>query len=154
VQYDSGKATPSGFERTRSLNIPPTVLLNTVANLHAAAVAAAYNCHRLFSCESTSSQKPLMTRHRKLFSRPAASISTQEHSAEIGADLISFRRAPYRLVTRCDRAVVHYYILPSRLPWQLRTFGYISTKITAVYSRSLLDRIKCARSHSIAVQSI
>ena len=35
VQYDSGKATPSGFERTGSLNTPPTVLLNAVANLQA-----------------------------------------------------------------------------------------------------------------------
>jgi nucleoside phosphorylase len=33
VQYDSGKATPSGFERTGLLNTPPTVLLNAVANL-------------------------------------------------------------------------------------------------------------------------
>jgi nucleoside phosphorylase len=35
VQYDSGKATPSGFERTGSLNTPPTVLLSAVANLRA-----------------------------------------------------------------------------------------------------------------------
>jgi nucleoside phosphorylase len=35
VQYDSGKATLSGFERTGSLNTPPTVLLNAVANLRA-----------------------------------------------------------------------------------------------------------------------
>jgi nucleoside phosphorylase len=35
VQYDSGKATASGFERTGALNTPPTVLLNAVANLRA-----------------------------------------------------------------------------------------------------------------------
>jgi len=35
VQYDSGKATPSGFERTGSLNTPPMVLLNAVAYLRA-----------------------------------------------------------------------------------------------------------------------
>jgi nucleoside phosphorylase len=35
VQYDSGKATPSGFQRTGSLNAPPTVLLNAVVNLRA-----------------------------------------------------------------------------------------------------------------------
>jgi nucleoside phosphorylase len=35
VQYDSGKATPSGFDRTGSLNTPPTILLNAVANLQA-----------------------------------------------------------------------------------------------------------------------
>jgi nucleoside phosphorylase len=35
VQYDSGKATPSGFERTGALNTPPTVLLNAVANVRA-----------------------------------------------------------------------------------------------------------------------
>ncbi|CAN9202124.1 unnamed protein product [Alternaria alternata] len=35
VQYDLGKATPSGFERTGALNTPPTVLLNAVANVRA-----------------------------------------------------------------------------------------------------------------------
>ncbi|KAJ4369530.1 hypothetical protein N0V86_009365 [Didymella sp. IMI 355093] len=35
VQYDSGKATASGFKRTGALNTPPTVLLNAVANLRA-----------------------------------------------------------------------------------------------------------------------
>jgi nucleoside phosphorylase len=35
VQYDSGKATPSGFERTGSLNAPPAVLLNAVTHLRA-----------------------------------------------------------------------------------------------------------------------
>ncbi|CAG5189832.1 uncharacterized protein ALTATR162_LOCUS12094 [Alternaria atra] len=35
VQYDSGKATPSGFERTGALNTPPMVLLNAVANVRA-----------------------------------------------------------------------------------------------------------------------
>jgi nucleoside phosphorylase len=35
VQYDFGKATPSGFERTGFLNTPPTILLHAVANLRA-----------------------------------------------------------------------------------------------------------------------
>jgi nucleoside phosphorylase len=35
VQYDSGKATPSGFKRTGHLDTPPTILLNAVANLRA-----------------------------------------------------------------------------------------------------------------------
>jgi nucleoside phosphorylase len=35
VQYDSGKATTGGFEPTGSLNAPPTILLNAVANLRA-----------------------------------------------------------------------------------------------------------------------
>jgi len=35
VQYDFGKATPSGFERTGALNSPPTVLLNAVAKVRA-----------------------------------------------------------------------------------------------------------------------
>lgn len=35
VQYDFGKATPSGFERTGFLNTPPTVLLNAIAILEA-----------------------------------------------------------------------------------------------------------------------
>jgi nucleoside phosphorylase len=35
VQYDVGKATPSGFERTGSLNSPPQVLLSAVARVRA-----------------------------------------------------------------------------------------------------------------------
>jgi nucleoside phosphorylase len=35
VQYDFGKAAPSGFERTGSLNAPPTILLNAIAILQA-----------------------------------------------------------------------------------------------------------------------
>lgn len=35
VQYDSGKATPSAFERTGAPNTPPTVLLSAVANVRA-----------------------------------------------------------------------------------------------------------------------
>ena len=35
VQYDLGKATASGFERTGALNTPPTVLLNAVASVRA-----------------------------------------------------------------------------------------------------------------------
>jgi nucleoside phosphorylase len=35
VQYDFGKATPSGFERTGSLNTPPTILLIALAHLKA-----------------------------------------------------------------------------------------------------------------------
>ncbi|KAH8699356.1 nucleoside phosphorylase domain-containing protein [Phaeosphaeriaceae sp. PMI808] len=33
VQYDYGKTTPSGFERTGSLNSPPHILLSAVANV-------------------------------------------------------------------------------------------------------------------------
>jgi nucleoside phosphorylase len=35
VQYDFGKATPSGFERTGFLNTPPMILLNAIAKLRA-----------------------------------------------------------------------------------------------------------------------
>jgi hypothetical protein len=35
VQYDSGKTTPSGFERTGSLNSPPRILLSALANVQA-----------------------------------------------------------------------------------------------------------------------
>ncbi|EUC49823.1 hypothetical protein COCMIDRAFT_58711, partial [Bipolaris oryzae ATCC 44560] len=33
VQYDSGKATPTGFQRVGSLNSPPTILLNAVTKV-------------------------------------------------------------------------------------------------------------------------
>lgn len=35
VQYDSGKATPSGFKRTGFINSPPRILLNAVSNIQA-----------------------------------------------------------------------------------------------------------------------
>jgi nucleoside phosphorylase len=35
VQYDTGKATPSGFERTGWLNSPPHILLSAVAKMRA-----------------------------------------------------------------------------------------------------------------------
>ena len=35
VQYDFGKSTPTGFERTGSSNAPPTILLNAVAKIQA-----------------------------------------------------------------------------------------------------------------------
>jgi nucleoside phosphorylase len=35
VQYDFGKATPSGFVRTGFLNTPPTILLNAISKLRA-----------------------------------------------------------------------------------------------------------------------
>ncbi|PVH92359.1 ankyrin [Periconia macrospinosa] len=35
VQYDSGKATPSGFQRTGSLNSPPEILLTAIARVRA-----------------------------------------------------------------------------------------------------------------------
>jgi nucleoside phosphorylase len=35
VQYDFGKATPTGFERTGSLNAPPTILLTAISTLQA-----------------------------------------------------------------------------------------------------------------------
>jgi nucleoside phosphorylase len=35
VQYDFGKATPTGFKRTGSLNAPPTILLTAISTLRA-----------------------------------------------------------------------------------------------------------------------
>ena len=49
VQYDSGKATPSGFERTGFLNTPPTILLNAVTNLRAKHIRGRYKLLEYFS---------------------------------------------------------------------------------------------------------
>ncbi|KAI9674385.1 MAG: hypothetical protein M1822_009063 [Bathelium mastoideum] len=35
IQYDFGKSTPSGFERTGFLNSPPRILLNAIVKLRA-----------------------------------------------------------------------------------------------------------------------
>jgi nucleoside phosphorylase len=45
VQYDFGKATPSGFERIGSLNAPPPILLNAVAKMQANHLRRRSNLH-------------------------------------------------------------------------------------------------------------
>jgi nucleoside phosphorylase len=45
VQYDFGKATPSGFERTGSLNTPPPILLNAVSKMQANHLRRRSNLH-------------------------------------------------------------------------------------------------------------
>jgi nucleoside phosphorylase len=49
VQYDFGKATPDGFERTGSLNTPPAILLNAVTNLQANHIRGQYKLPDHFS---------------------------------------------------------------------------------------------------------
>ena len=49
VQYDFGKATPRGFQRTGSLNAPPRILLNAVANLRANHISGRYRLQKYFS---------------------------------------------------------------------------------------------------------
>ena len=48
MQYDSGKATLSGFDRTGLLNTLPTVLLNAVANLQAKQIRGEGQTRRVF----------------------------------------------------------------------------------------------------------
>jgi nucleoside phosphorylase len=45
VQYDFGKATPSGFERIGSLNTPPPILLNAVTKMQANHLRRRSNLH-------------------------------------------------------------------------------------------------------------
>jgi nucleoside phosphorylase len=62
VQYDSGKATPSGFERTGLLNTLPIVLLNAVANLRASTCeeeADSLNIYLSLTVCRTLREKPL-----------------------------------------------------------------------------------------------
>ena len=66
VQYDSGKATPSGFERKGALNTPPTVLLNAVAILQA----------RHIREKGELSQYLSKLDHLPWFTREAASLDT------------------------------------------------------------------------------
>jgi nucleoside phosphorylase len=49
VQYDAGKATPSGFERTGSLNSPPQVLLAAVARVQANELRGRSKLHKHIS---------------------------------------------------------------------------------------------------------
>ncbi|XP_014556052.1 hypothetical protein COCVIDRAFT_100906 [Bipolaris victoriae FI3] len=49
VQYDSGKATPSGFERTGWLDAPPPVLLHAVTNLKASHMRGKYRLSEYLS---------------------------------------------------------------------------------------------------------
>lgn len=45
VQYDFGKAAPSGFERIGSLNTPPPILLNVASKMHANHIRRRSNLH-------------------------------------------------------------------------------------------------------------
>ncbi|EUC37861.1 hypothetical protein COCCADRAFT_32961 [Bipolaris zeicola 26-R-13] len=49
VQYDSGKVTPSGFERTGWLDAPPPVLLHAVTNLKASHMRGKYRLSEYLS---------------------------------------------------------------------------------------------------------
>jgi nucleoside phosphorylase len=49
IQYDFGKATPSGFERTGFLNMPPAILLAAIAKVRANALIGRSSLSKCFS---------------------------------------------------------------------------------------------------------
>lgn len=75
VQYDFGKAAPSGFERTGSLNAPPIILLNAVA-----IVQAKHIRHKGKFQEFVSRLENLAEFGRKTAGRDALFDSTYDHT--------------------------------------------------------------------------
>jgi nucleoside phosphorylase len=107
VQYDSGKVTPSGFQRTGSLNTPPAILLNAVANLRANHFRGRSRLSEFFSKLNSLPE----------FAREAAGLDIlfeTEYNHEGGATCGKCNK--YRLVSREPRVqevVVHYGTIAS-----------------------------------------
>jgi nucleoside phosphorylase len=107
VQYDFGKSTPSGFERTGFLNTPPTILLNALANLRANHLRGSNKMWEFFS----------KLNHGSVFAREATGpdiLFKTEYKHKGGAtceecskDELVFRKP------RVQEVVVHYGTIAS-----------------------------------------
>jgi nucleoside phosphorylase len=109
VQYDLGRMKPSGFERTGSLNSPPTVLLNALAILEAKHMRGK---HRLIEYISKLDSLPEFTREAAgpdtLFE---ASYDHHEKGAATCKDCDTIYLADRKL--RKQELKVHYGIIAS-----------------------------------------
>jgi nucleoside phosphorylase len=107
VQYDSGKATPSGFERTGSLNSPPQILLAAVNSIGA----------NEFRGRSKISEHIAKLDHVSKFRRDKAGADVLFDAAydEGGqtCDKCSMDRQKARLPRDSEEVVVHYGTIAS-----------------------------------------
>ncbi|KAF4462855.1 purine and uridine phosphorylase [Fusarium albosuccineum] len=108
VQYDAGKSTPSGFQRTGALNAPPTVLLNALSKFRA-------NRHR----GRGSIEKHLSSfRHGSAFSRDNAGTdvlfeSSYDHVQGENCDKCNVDQQMKRIPRKSADLVVHYGTIAS-----------------------------------------
>jgi nucleoside phosphorylase len=109
VQYDFGKAKPSGFERTGSLNAPPPILLSAVTKMRAKHLRRRSNLPKHLSKLS----------HIPEFTRASAGPdilfeATYDH---VGGQLCEMCRADRRVARqpreREDDVVIHYGTIAS-----------------------------------------
>jgi nucleoside phosphorylase len=106
VQYDSGRATPSGFYRTGSLDRPPPILLNAVNKLRAP------NCNRDGWLKHLSKFDTIPEFHRDAASRDMLFEANYDHE---GGATCSQCNEDYAEVRKVERAevVVHYGTIAS-----------------------------------------
>ncbi|KAF2632352.1 ankyrin, partial [Macroventuria anomochaeta] len=107
VQYDFGKATISGFERTGFLDGPPTVLLNAVTNLRAKHMRRR---GKLLECLSKLDSLPEFTREAA-----GADVLFEAEYQHVGGATCENCSKEYVLVreTRRHEVMVHYGTIAS-----------------------------------------
>ncbi|PVH94805.1 purine and uridine phosphorylase [Periconia macrospinosa] len=108
VQYDIGKATPSGFERTGSLNSPPQILLSAVAKMRADELRGRNKLSKHVSKLNSISK----------FQRGRAGPdilfeATYDHEGGQTCDLCNSDRQEARQPRESDEVVVHYGTIAS-----------------------------------------
>lgn len=103
VQYDTDKATVSGFERSRALNTPPTVLLNAMANVQMKQMRGKSTCRTLIACptslEAARSEIFFETKYKHAEKEATCAKCSTEHAVD---------REPRR-----QEVVVHYRTIAS-----------------------------------------
>jgi len=108
IQYDFGKTTPSGFERTGFLNTPPTILLGAVAKLRANHLTRRSSLSEYLS---TLSRLPEFTRDD---AGPDVLFEpTYKHVGGATCELCSKDRVVERPPRRNEGVVVHYGTIAS-----------------------------------------
>jgi nucleoside phosphorylase len=108
IQYDLGKATPSGFIRTGSLNSPPRILLAAVARVQA----------QEFSGESKLSEHVSKLSHKSKFQHymtvpDVLFEATYDHQGGQTCDLCNTDKQEARQPREGDEVVVHYGTIAS-----------------------------------------
>jgi nucleoside phosphorylase len=144
VQYDFGKATPSGFERTGFLNTPPAILLNAVAKLQANHLRG---MNRIMEYTSNLSRLPTFA-----FQNTGPDVLFEANYHHVGGatcELCSKERIVERKPRDNQKIVAHYGTIASgnqvmrdaaerdRVSWELA----FAAGVAAAYAKELLSVI-------------
>jgi nucleoside phosphorylase len=108
VQYDSGKTTPSGFERTGFLNTPPTILLNAVSKIQANHLIGRSNFSKYVS---KLSDLPVFVRNNA--GSDVLFDASSHHVGGATCELCSKDRVIERQPRKSQEIVVHYGTIAS-----------------------------------------